>query len=99
MNSQELVNTSTDSQDSLAAGGGNGGFNTTTGFATGTTCTSSGTYRASNKYMDAIVLMAAGEIFLPFVDGRKTTWYALSPTLSTNSGGSFTSVKVEAGTI
>ena len=85
-------------QDSVAAGG-NGGFNTTTGFATGTTCQSSGTFRASNKYMDIVQVYAAGEVFLPFCDGRKTTWYALSPTLSTNSSGSFTSVKVEAGTI
>ncbi|HKG78995.1 MAG TPA: hypothetical protein VKA78_06235, partial [Pyrinomonadaceae bacterium] len=60
---------------------------------------SSGTYRASNKYMDAVLIFAAGEVFLPFVDGRKTTWYALSPTLSTNKDGSFTSVKVVAGTV
>jgi len=79
--------------------GGNGGFSTTTGFATGTTCTSSGTYRASNRYIDTIQIYAAGEIFRNFVDGRKTTWYALAPSLSTNSGGSFTSVKVEAGTV
>jgi len=79
--------------------GGNGGFNTTTGFATGTICQSSGTFRASNKYMDAVLVYAAGEVFLPFVDGRKTTWYALSPSLSTNKDGSFTSVKVVAGTI
>ena len=84
-------------QDALA--GGNGGFNTTTGFATGTTCTSSGTYRASNKYMDIVQIYAAGEIFLPFVDGRKTTWFALSSSLATNKDGSFSSVKVAAGTI
>jgi hypothetical protein len=84
-------------QDTLA--GGNGGFNTTTGFATGSTCTSSGTFRASNKYMDAIIVLAADEIFPPFVDGKKTTWYALSPTLSTNKDGSFSSVKVAPGTI
>jgi hypothetical protein len=84
-------------QDSLA--GGNGGFNTTTGFATGTTCTSSGTYRASNKYMDLVQIYAVGEIFLPFADGKKTTWYPLTPSLSTNKDGSFSSVKVSAGTI
>jgi hypothetical protein len=84
-------------QDSLA--GGNTSFSTTTGFATGTTCTSSGTYRASNKYMDIIQIYAAGEIFRAFVDGRKTTWYALASDLSTNSGGSFTSVKVAPGTV
>jgi hypothetical protein len=79
--------------------GGNGGFNTTTGFATGATCTSSGTYRASNKYMDVVQIYAAGEVFLPFVDGKKTTWYALSPSLSTNKDGSFSSVKVTPGSV
>ena len=85
-------------QDSLAAGG-NGGFNTTTGFATGATCTSSGTYRASNKYMDIVQIYAAGEVFLPGADGKKTTWYALSQSLTTNKDGSFSSVKVAPGTI
>ena len=84
-------------QESVAVG--NGGFNTTTGYATGTTCTSSGTFRASNKYMDIVQIYAAGEVFLPFVDGKKTIWYALSPSLSTNKDGSFSSVKVQAGTI
>ena len=84
-------------QDTLA--GGNGGFNTTTGYATGATCPSSGTYRASNKYLDTIQIYVTGEIFRAFLDGRKTTWYALSPALSTNSDGSFTSVKVAAGTV
>jgi len=84
-------------QESLA--GGNGGFNTTTGFATGATCTSSGTYRASNKYMDVVLAYGAGEVFLPGPDGRKTTWYALSPALSSNKQGSFSSVKVAAGSI
>ena len=84
-------------QDTLVSG--NGGFNTTTGFATGTTCTSSGTYRASNKYMDIIQVYAAGEVFLTGADNKKTTWYALSPTLSTNSDGSFSSVKVAPGNV
>ena len=70
----------------------NGG---TTGFATGSTCSSSGTYRAFNKYMDNILVVAAGDVFPPFSDGKKTTWYALGP--STKSG--FESVRVEAGTI
>lgn len=92
---QDLIS----NQDSLASGG-NGGFSTTTGYATGATVPSSGTYRASNKYLDTIQIYAAGEIFRPFLDGRKCTWYALSPTLSTNnSDGGFTSVKVDAGTI
>ena len=84
-------------QDSLA--GGNGGFNTTTGYATGTVCPSSGTYRASNKYMDIVMAIAQGEVFLAGPDGKKTTWYALSPTLSTNKDGSFSSVKVAAGSV
>jgi hypothetical protein len=85
------------SQELTAGGGGSG--STTTGFATGTTCTSSGTYSASNRYMDAIAIVVAGDVFPPFVDGKKTTWYALSTSLSTNEDGSFTSVKVEAGTV
>jgi hypothetical protein len=84
-------------QETLAGGGGNGG-STTTGFATGTICTSSGTYRASNKYMDTIALVAAGEPFPPFVDGKRTTWFRLATSLSTNKEGSFTSVKVLPGT-
>ena len=79
--------------------GGNGGFNTTTGFATGSKCTASGTFRASNKYMDVVQIYIVGEVFLPGPDGKKTTWYALSPALSTNSDGGFNSVKVEPGTI
>lgn len=83
------------SQELTAGGGGN----TSGGFATGTTCTSSGTYRASNKYMDSVQIYVAGEVFRPFVDGKKTTWYPLTKSLSTNKDGSFTSVKVDAGTI
>jgi len=96
--SQDLI--SNDSQELSFAGGGNGG-NTSTGFATGSTCTSSGTYRAENKYMTCIAIYAAGEIFRTMTDGKKTTWYALSSTSSSTSsgGGSFTSVKVEAGTV
>jgi hypothetical protein len=85
-------------QDTLSAGG-NTSFNTTTGYATGSTVPASGTYRASNKYLDTIQVYVVGEIFRPFVDGKKTTWYALSPTLSTNNDGSFSSVKVAPGTI
>lgn len=79
--------------------GGNGGFNTTTGYATGTKCPASGTFRCSNKYMDIVLAVAVGEIFLPGPDGKKTTWYALAPNLSSNSDGSFRSVKVVAGTV
>jgi hypothetical protein len=76
-----------------------GGFNTTTGYATGATCTSSGTYRCSNRYMDMVMVVAAGDVFLVGPDGKKTTWYALSSSLSTNKSGSFTATKVDAGAI
>jgi hypothetical protein len=95
---QDLIQNDTIQQDSMAAGG-NGGFNTTTGYVTGATVPSSGTYRASNKYLDTIQIYAAGETFRAFLDGKKCTWYALSPSLSSNSDGSFSSVKVSAGTI
>jgi len=83
-------------QDLTADGSGfkNGGT-TTTGFATGSTCTSSGTYKAASKYMENIICMAAGDPFPPFSDGRKTTWYALTP----SAKASFDSVKVVAGTV
>lgn len=48
---------------------------TTTGFPTGTVCKKSGTYRASNKYLENIIVVAEGEIFPPFSDGTKTIWY------------------------
>lgn len=79
--------------------GGNGGFNTTTGYVTGASVPFSGTFRASNRYMDIVVLYAIGEIFLPFCDGKKATWYALTKSLTTNKEGSFSSVKVDAGAI
>src|ERR1051326_6196509 len=64
-----------------------GGFSTTTGYATGTICPATGTYRASNKYLDIILAVEVGEIFHPGPDGKKTTWYALAPTLSSNQDG------------
>jgi len=86
--------------DSVAlSGNGTGTYSTTTGYATGTICQRSGNYRASNKYMDIIVAYAIGDVFLPGPDGKKTTWYALTTSLSTNQDGSFSSVKVAAGTI
>lgn len=84
-------------QEDLAAGGGNG--STSTGFVTGTTCTSSGTYRAENRYMTTVQLYAAGDIFRAGVDGKKVTWYALGATSDSNKDGAFTSVKVDAGTV
>ncbi|HEY0762499.1 MAG TPA: hypothetical protein VGD61_09010 [Pyrinomonadaceae bacterium] len=84
-------------QETLA--GGNGGFNTTTGYATGTACPASGTFRASNKYMDIVQAYAVGEIFLAGPDEKKTIWYALSPSLTTNKDGGFESVKVAPGSV
>jgi hypothetical protein len=85
------------SQELTADGGGS--INTSTGFATGTKCTSSGTYRSSTKYMDIIAAFGVGDEFPPGSDGKKTTWVALTSGVSTNKDGSFTSVKVEAGTV
>jgi len=51
---------------------------TTTGYPTGTVCKKSGTYRASNKYLELIIVMAEGDVFPPFSDGTKTIWYARS---------------------
>lgn len=94
--SQDAISNSTTQEGTLA-----GGNNTSTGFATGSTCTASGTYKADNRYMTTVQLYAAGDIFRPGPDGKKTTWYALTPTASSGlaSDGSFTSVKVEAGTV
>jgi len=79
---------------------GSNNFNTTTSYATGTVCQFSGTYVAKNKYMDLFGLYAKGDIFRVGPDGKKTTWTALTPTLSTNSpDGGFNSVKVEAGAV
>ena len=75
----------------------NDGFNTTTTYATGTVCQFSRTYVAKNKYMDLFGLYAKGEIFRAGPDGKKTSWSALTPTLSTNNDGGFNSVKVAPG--
>jgi hypothetical protein len=94
---QDLIQQDT-TQDSLA--GGNGGFSTTTGYATGATVPWSGTWVAKNKYMDVVQVYSAGEVFLAGANNVATTWNALSPTISTNgSDGGFTSVKVDAGTV
>jgi len=78
---------------------GSNNFNTTTSYSTGTVCQFSGTYIARNKYMDIVGLYAKGDIFRVGPDGKKTTWTALTSTVSTNSSGSFDSVKVDAGTV
>ena len=89
------------SQESLVIGDatGSNSFNTTTSYSTGTACQFSGTYIAKNRYMDIVGLYAKGEIFRVGPDGKKTTWTALTSTVSTNSSGSFDSVKVDAGTV
>ena len=86
----------TTQQETTSAGGGNTG---STGFSTGTICTSSGTYRCSNKYMDIVAIFAAGDVFLKGPDGKNTTWFKLTASLSSNKSGSFESVKVVAGTV
>lgn len=48
---------------------------TATGYPTGTICKKSGTYRAANKYLENIIVMAEGDEFPPFSDGTKTIWY------------------------
>jgi hypothetical protein len=86
------------SQELTTSGGGN----TSTGtFLTGTICTSSGTFSAENKYLRSVIVLAAGEAFPPFIDGKKIYWTALTTVkaASTTSDGGFTSVKVEAGTV
>lgn len=96
MSQDAVSNTST--QETTLVSGGN---NTSTGFVTGATCTSSGTYKADNRYMTTVQLYAAGDIFRPGTDGKKATWYPLTSTAASglSSDGSFTSVKVEAGTV
>ena len=68
----------------------------TTSYATGTICPKTGSYKSSNKYMDAIVLVIKGAKFPTGLDGGKTYWTALS-TSTDGSKESFTSVKVTAG--
>ena len=66
---------------------------TTTGFLTGTTCTKSGIYQASNQYLTVIIVVEDGAEFPPFVDGQKITWYTLKP----SPKSSFDAVKVSPG--
>ena len=66
---------------------------TPVGFPTGTKCTKAGTYKAGNKFIEVIIVLAEDEEFPPFVDGQKTTWYALTP----SAKSSFDPVKVSTG--
>ncbi len=75
-----------------------GGTTFTTGFASGTVCQRTGSYKAENKYMQAIVVVTKDSKFPNFIDGKKTTWYALSSTTTaTTSDGGFESAKVAPG--
>ena len=96
---QDLQTNST--QESLVVDStGSNSFNTTTSYSTGTVVPFSGTFVAKNRYMDVIGLYAKGEIFRVGPDGKKTTWTALTQTISTNTAdGGFNSVKVEAGAV
>ena len=66
---------------------------TPTGFATGTKCTKTGTYRASNKYLEIVIPVEEGDEFPTFADGEKTIWYPI--TASTKS--TFEPVKAAPG--
>ena len=68
---------------------------TITGFPTGTICAKTGVYRASNQYLELIIVVEEGEFFPPFIGGQKTTWYTLKP--STKS--TFDAVKVAPGSV
>ena len=96
---QELQQQST--QESLVVDStGSNSFNTTTSYSTGTVVPFSGTFVAKNRDMDIVGLYAKGEIFRVGPDGKKTTWTALTQTISTNTAdGGFNSVKVEAGAV
>ena len=78
----------------LSAGGNSFG----TGYTSGTVCPRTGSYKAENQYMQAIVVVIKGAKFPNFTDGKKCTWYALSSTTTTTSDG-FDSMKVAAGTV
>jgi 3,4-dihydroxy-2-butanone 4-phosphate synthase len=72
----------------------------TTGYASGTICPRTGSYKAQNAYMNAIVTVVKNAKFPNFIDGKKTTWYALNTTSGgTTSDGGFESTRVSAGTL
>lgn len=70
----------------------------TTGYATGTICPRTGSYKSSNRFMDTIIPMVKGDKFPTGPDGSKTTWTALS-TSTDSTKTEFESVKVTAGTM
>ena len=71
---------------------------TTTTGATGTTCTVSGFYKATDGRIEFIQPFVAGEKFFAFPGGTaksKCTWTLMSK--STDNRTTFTAVKVAAG--
>ena len=75
-----------------------GGATFTTGYASGTVCPRTGSYKSENKYMNAIVVVVAGAKFPNFLDGKKCTWLALSTTTAgTTADGGFESARVAPG--
>lgn len=66
---------------------------TPTGFATGTKCTKTGTYRAANEYLEIVIPVKEGDEFPTFADGSKAMWYPITP--STRS--TFEPIKVSPG--
>jgi len=78
-----------------------GGTGTTSGGSTGQTCAKTGLYKATDGKIEFIEYIAQGTAFPPFPGGngnKKCTWSRLS--LATDGGqGSFTAVKVDAGTL
>ncbi|HEX2272060.1 MAG TPA: hypothetical protein VHH35_21135 [Pyrinomonadaceae bacterium] len=72
----------------------------TTGGTTGSLCSRTGLYRATDGKIVSVLLIKKGDTFPPFVGASgttKTTWYAVTDRDSTKS--SFESVTVAAGTV
>lgn len=76
-----------------------------TGGATGTVCSATGLYQATDNKAKYIELISAGDLFPPFPGGKgtsKTTWTRVTPTSAATdvtSDGGFQSVVVAAGTV
>jgi len=69
--------------------------------ASGTTCSKTGLYKATDGKMEFVELIRRGSIFPKFPGGNgttNTTWTAVSESAD-GSRTSFTAVKVSAGTL
>lgn len=66
------------------------------GYASGSVCPKTGSYKSTNNYVDTIVAVAKGDKFPSGADGGKTTWTALSTATDGNKTG-FDSVRATAG--